>query len=72
MYLELFLPIALYHGEILKAGAEGDLDSARALLDKSRDYISENELRFHNVFDLFLYVRAVAQKIGYKLPTYYD
>lgn len=72
MYLELFLPIALYHGEILKAGAEGDLDSARALLDKSRDYISENELRFHNVFDLFLYVRAIAQKIGYKLPTYYD
>jgi hypothetical protein len=72
MYLELFLPIARYHGEILKAAAIGDLDSARAILDRSRDYISENELRFHNVFDLFLYVRAVAQKIGYKLPGYFD
>ena len=72
MYLELFLPIARYHGEILKAAAIGDLDSAKAILDRSRDYISENELRFHGVFDLFLYVRAVAQKIGYKLPGYFD
>jgi hypothetical protein len=35
-------------------------------------YLSENELRYHKVFDLFLYTRAVAQKIGVGLPGYYD
>ena len=71
-YLIYHAEIVKYHGRILLAGAAGDLEGARAILDEARDYISEHELEFHNVFDLFLYLRAVAQKIGYKLPGYYD
>ena len=72
MYLDEFLPIARYHGAILKAGGEGNMDKAREIFAEMRDYISENELKFHNVFDLFLYLRAVSQKIGVRMPAYYD
>ena len=71
-YLIYHAEIVKYHGRILLAGASGDLEGAKAILDEARDYISEHELEFHNVFDLFLYIRAVAQKIGYKLPGYFD
>ena len=54
MYLEEFLPIARYHGAILKAGGEGNMDLAREIFSELRDHVSENEFKFHNVFDLFL------------------
>ena len=72
MYLEEFLPIARYHGAILKAGGEGNMNLAREIFSELRDHISENEFKFHNVFDLFLYLRAVSQKIGVGMPGYYD
>ena len=72
IYLEHFVPICRYHGEILKAGGNGDLEKAKSIFAELRDYVSEHELEFHNAFDLFLYLRAVAQKIGVKMPKYYD
>lgn len=71
-YLTYFTEICRRHGEILKAGATGDMEKAREILGALRDYLSENELEYHPVFDLFLYIRAVAQKIGYRLPGYFD
>ena len=72
MYLGYHSQICRYHGEILKAGASGDMAKAQEVFIKLRDYLSEYELDFHNVFDLFLYLRAVAQKIGVKMPGYFD
>ena len=72
IYLGYHSPICHYHGKILKAGAEGDMDKARKTFEEMRDYISEHELEFHNAFDLFLYLRAVAQKIGVEMPGYFD
>ena len=72
MYLWHHSPICRYHGRILKAGAMGDLDGAKEIFTEMRDYISEHELEFHNAFDFFLYLRAVAQKIGAPLPGYFD
>ena len=72
MYLGYHSQICRYHGEILKAGASGDMAKAREVFIKLRDYLSEYELEFHGVFDLFLYLRAVAQKIGVKMPGYFD
>jgi hypothetical protein len=48
------------------------MNKARDVFTELRDFLSENELRYHKVFDLFLYTRAVAQKIGVGLPGYYD
>lgn len=72
IYLAHHSPIVRYHGKILKAGAMGDMDIARKIFSEMRDYISKHEFEFHNAFDLFLYLRAVAQKIGVEMPGYYD
>ena len=48
------------------------MNKARAVFTELRDYLSDRELEYHKVFDLFLYTRAVAQKIGVGLPGYYD
>jgi RNA polymerase sigma factor (sigma-70 family) len=72
IYLEHFVPICRYHGEILKAGGNGDLEKAKSIFAELRDYVSEHELEFYNAFDLFLYLRAVAHKIGAPTPKYYD
>lgn len=72
IYLNYHAKIIRYHGKILQAGASNDLEGARAIFDELRDHISEHELEFHPVFDLFLYLRAIAQKIGVNMPGYYD
>ena len=71
-YLGIHSDICRYHGRILEAGAEGDDDRAKAVFAELRDFLSERELEYHRVFDLFLYLRAVAQKIRVPLPGYYD
>lgn len=72
VYLEYHSNICRYHGRILECGASGNIEGARIVFAELREYLSENELHFHNVFDLFLYLRAVAQKIGVPIPGYYD
>lgn len=72
MYLEIHSEIVRYHGRILSLAAEGNLEGAREVFAKLRDFLSERELEYHKVFDLFLYTRAIAQKIGVSLPRYYD
>ncbi len=72
MYLLIHAEIVRYHGRILKAGAEGNMEFAREIFAELRNFLSEREMEYHKVFDLFLYTRAVAQKIGVPLPGYYD
>ena len=72
MYLAIHSQIVRYHGRILETSASGDMEKARSIFAELRDYLSEKELEYHRVFDLFLYTRAVAQKIGVGLPGYYD
>ena len=71
-YLEIHAQICRYHGRILQAGATGDMDKARRIFNELRDYISARELEFHNVFDLFLYLRAMSMKVGMGMPGYYE
>jgi hypothetical protein len=71
-YLKIHSDICRYHGRILEAGAGGNEDLAREVFTELRDFLSEHEMEYHRVFDLFLYLRGVAQKIGVGLPGYYD
>ena len=44
---------------LLLAGSKNDLDEARRVFHTELiSYISEHEMEFHNVFDLFLFRRA--------------
>ena len=72
MYLKIHSEICRYHGKILEAGAEGDMNRAGEIFAQLRDFLSEHEMEYHKVFDLFLYLRAVSQKIGVRMPGYYD
>ena len=72
IYLLIHSEIVRYHGRILCAGASGDMNKAREIFTELRDDLSEKEMEYHKVFDLFLYTRAVAQKISAPLPGYYD
>ena len=71
-YLKIHSEICRYHGRILEAGASGDLDKAKEIFAELRDFLSDRELEYHRVFDLFLYLRAISQKIGVGMPGYYD
>ena len=68
-----------YHAEIVKRfanilcfGAKNDLEAAKAAYFELEQYVSENELSFHRVFDGFLFLRYLRRKL--KLPTvpYFD
>ena len=72
VYLKIHAEICRYHGRILLAGAKGDMNLAREIFSELRDYLSEWELSYHKVFDLWLYTRAWAMKISAPLPGYYD
>ena len=72
IYLRYHTEICRYHAEILRLGALGDISAARAKFNELRDYLSENELEFHKVFDLFLYLRAWSQKLEIAMPGYFD
>ena len=72
IYLRYHTEICRYHAEILRLGALGNIEDARAKFSELRDYLSEHELEFHKVFDLFLYLRAWSQKFEIAMPGYFD
>ena len=72
IYLKHHSYICRYFGAILLAGAQGDMEEAKARFAPLREYLSEHEMEFHNVFDLFLYTRAVTLKLGLPVEGYYD
>ena len=71
-YLAYHADICRYHARIIEAGAGGDIDRAREIFSELREYLSEHELEFHNVFDLFLYLRFWSTKLEIKMPKYYE
>jgi len=72
VYLRYHSDIMRIQSRILSAGAGGDMERAKEIFDELNEYLSEHELEFHNVFDVFLYQRAIAIKIGIPTPGYYD
>lgn len=72
VYLKHHSEICRRFGAILLAGAQGDMELARERFVPLRDYLAEHELEFHNVFDLFLFIRAVSLKLELKIEGYYD
>jgi hypothetical protein len=71
-YLLYHANICRYHAKIIELGAGGDIDGAREIFSELREYLSEHELEFHNVFDLFLYLRFWSTKLEIKMPKYYE
>lgn len=71
IYLRYHSEIVRIQAKILLAGAKEDLDEARRIFPSLVAYLSEHEMEFHPVFDLFLYLRAIALKIGESIPEYY-
>jgi len=68
-----------HHGEIcrrlsmvLLAGAQNDMDTARARFDEMRDYLSEHEMEWHGAFDMYLFLRSVSFKVRQTMPGYFD
>ena len=71
-YLEYHSEITRRFSEILLAGAEGDMDRAKARFFDIEEYLSEHELEFHCGFDLFLFVKYIRLKLGLPAVPYYD
>ena len=71
-YLKYHSEICRYYGEVLLAGAKGNMDEARRRYFELEAYLSEHELEFHRGFDVFLYVRAMRLKLGLPFVPYYD
>ena len=72
-YLEYHYEICRRFAGVLIAGSKNDVDEARRIFEQEvLDYLCDHEMEFHNVFDLFLFRRAIGLKIGSRLPAYYD
>ena len=72
MYLQYHSKICSYFAEILSAGAEGRKEETIEKYYELEEYLSKHEMEFHHVFDVFLFLRALRQKLGMKLVKYYD
>ena len=71
-YLEYHSEIVRRFSEVLLSGALGDTEKAAEACYNLENYISEHELEFHPVFDLFLFSRYVRLKLGLPRVPYYD
>ena len=72
MYLQYHSKICSYFAEILSAGAEGRKEETIEKYYELEEYLSKHEMEFHNAFDVFLFLRALRQKLGMILVKYYD
>jgi hypothetical protein len=72
LYLSYHAEIVKLFSKVLYAGASGDMDKAREEYKAIEDYIAKNELSFHRVFDGFLYLRYLRQKLEIPPFPYYD
>jgi len=72
VYLRHHSAICAAVAKIMLAGAENNLDKAAEICRSELfPYLSEHELEFHNVFDLFLFRRFISLKVGLPLPQYF-
>ena len=71
-YLKMHGTICTLFSDILKAGASGDLDFAREKYEVIADYVSEHEMDFHEVFDVFLFLRSIRMKLHMPNFDYFD
>ncbi|MBO7303982.1 MAG: DUF4838 domain-containing protein [Clostridia bacterium] len=72
VYLEQHAEITRRHSEIVLAGAEDNMELAQQKLREMQDYLSEKEPYYHNVFDLFLYLKGMSGKLSMKMPSYWE
>ena len=72
IYLSYHAEIVKLFSKVLYAGASGDMDKAREEYKALEEYIGKNELSFHRVFDGFLYLRYLRQKLEIPPFPYYD
>ena len=72
MYLGYHAELCRRFSKVLLAGSEGSIPRAQEAYFALERYVSENELLFHRVFDGFLFLRAVRQKIELPSVPYYD
>jgi len=72
VYLLYHLRICEYQWQIIHAGASGDPDTAKRVLDLLERYLSKIEPAVHNAFDLFLFVRFMRSKLRIGSVPYYD
>lgn len=72
IYLRYHAEICRLMADIYHCGAAGDMEGAVARFPLLQDYVSRHELDFHRALDLFLLLRNVSQKLGIKMPAYYD
>ena len=71
-YLKHHGAICTLFSDMLVAGAENGLEAALPKYDIISRYVSEHEMEFHNVFDVFLFLRALRMKLGLGNFNYYD
>ena len=71
-YLEYHSEIVRRFARLLLSGAEGDMEKAAEACYDVENYISEHELEFHTVFDLFLFSRYIRLKLELPRIPYYD
>ena len=58
--------------EIYRLGSENKIDEAKTLLDKFETELAYMEPSVHNVFDMFLFIKFVREKLGIKMVKYYQ
>lgn len=67
-YLRYHAEICKLFSKILLAGARDGIDAAIERYDNLKQYLCEHELEFHNAFDVYLYLRALVQKLNIPSP----
>ncbi len=72
IYLRYHAEICRLMADIYHSGAAGDMEGAVARFDALQRYLSHHELDTHRALDHFLILRNVSQKLGIKMPSYFD
>ncbi len=72
IYLGYHAEICRMMADIYHSGAMGDMDGAVARFDAFWDYVSKIELDTHRALDMSLLLRNVKDKLGVKMPKYFD
>lgn len=72
LYLRYHAEIVRRFAALLLCGAKGDLEGAKQAYFEVEQYISENELAFHRVFDGLLYLRYLRRKLKMRAIPYFD
>lgn len=71
-YLRYHADVCRLLAEIYHSGAKGDMEGAASRFEAFWDHLSQTELDTHRALDLFLLLRNVSQKLGIKMPGYFE